>query len=65
MTEISYSVVYDENGDAYILRSDGMGLSVNLFDDMLELNRQNPQFFEHWVALMESYLFLVPPPEEA
>jgi hypothetical protein len=65
MTEISYSVVYDDDGEPYILRSDGVGLSANVFDDMMELNKQNPDFFEHWIALMETYLFLVPPPGDA
>lgn len=65
MNEFSYSVVYDEDGEAYLLRSDGLGLSINLFDDMLELSRQNPDFFEHWVSLMEAYLFTSSPPGEA
>jgi hypothetical protein len=63
--DLSYSVVYDEDGDPYILRSDGVGLSANVFDDMLELSKQNPEFFEHWISLMENYLFIAPAPQEA
>lgn len=65
MSELSYSVVYDEDGEAYLLRSDGLGLSINLFDDIIELSRQNPDFFEHWVSLMEAYLFTSSVPGEA
>jgi hypothetical protein len=63
--DYSYEIVNDEDGDMFIVRNDGVGLSMDIFNDMLELSKQNPEFFDHWIALMESYLFLVPPPGEA
>lgn len=63
--DYSYEIVPAEDGELFLLRSDGVGLSISVFDGMLELSRQNPSFFDHWIGLMETYLFLVPPPEEA
>lgn len=65
MEELSYTVVYDEEGEPFILRSDGVGISASVFDGLLDLSKQNPEFFENWIGLMENYLFVAPAVGEA
>lgn len=58
MTEPSYEIMDFEDGSTAIVRGDGAAISIEAFEIMFELHRQNPRFFETWLELAENYLLI-------
>jgi len=65
MTEQDYEISDFGDGNLAIVRSDGAAVSIEAFEIMFELHRQNPKFFETWLNLAEDYVLMSLPMGEA
>lgn len=58
MVELDYEVADIGDGSLAVIRSDGAAVSIEAFEIMFELHKQNPRFFEVWLELAENYLLM-------
>jgi len=54
-----------EDGQMAFVADDGSYVDVSIVSMIFELHRQNPEFYEHWIALANNYLFVGPVVGEA
>lgn len=48
----------DEDGDYYIYRDERHAVPVEVLDLLLEVQKQNPEFFHHWMSMAVSYVMV-------
>jgi len=54
-----------DDGEIVVSHEDGRYFNAGVINMMFELHRQNPEFYEHWVALAENYVLVGPAVAEA
>lgn len=48
----------DDDGDYYIYKDERNAVPVEILDLIFELQKQNPEFFHHWMSMATSYIMV-------
>lgn len=56
--EPNIQIGVDSDGDYYIFQDERYGMPVALLELIFELQKQNPEFYEHWVSLAATYVMV-------
>lgn len=58
MDELNLSIGMDEDGDYYFFKDQTSALPVQFVELILELQKQNPEFYRHWASLATNYVLV-------